>query len=45
MVAIQNPKSSRVGKAVYVPMKILVGLSGFVKANNTDNNNRIFLRS
>ena len=41
-LAIQNPKSGRVGEAVYVPRKILVRLTDFVRANEIGNNARIF---
>jgi integrase/recombinase XerD len=41
-LVIKNPKSGRVGEAVYVPRKILVRLTDFVKANEVVNNIRIF---
>ena len=41
-LAIQNPKSGRVGEIVYVPRKILVRLTDFVRANEICNNARIF---
>jgi len=39
---IHNPKSGRVEEKVYVPRKILVRLSEYVKANNISTNDRIF---
>ena len=41
-LTIKNPKSGRVGEAVYVPRKILVRLTDYVKANEIGNNDRIF---
>jgi integrase/recombinase XerD len=41
-LAIQNPKSGRTGETVYVPQKLLVRLSDYVKANKTGLNDRIF---
>ena len=41
-LAIKNPKSGQVGEAVYVPRKILVRLSDFVKAHEIGNSDRIF---
>jgi integrase len=39
---IHNPKSGRVEEKVYVPRKILVRLSEYVKANNISTDDRIF---
>jgi integrase len=33
-LAIQNPKSGRVGEIVYVPRKLLVRLNDYTKVNN-----------
>jgi integrase len=41
-LAIQNPKSGRTGETVYVPRKILVRLTGYVRAQNIDKKDRIF---
>jgi len=41
-LTIQNPKSGRAEETVYVPRKILVRLSEYVKAKNIDSNSRIF---
>ncbi len=41
-LAIQNPKSGRVGETVYVPRKLLVRLTAYTKAKNIDSNARIF---
>jgi len=41
-LAIQNPKSGRTGEAVYVPRKILVRLTGYVRSQNIDKKDRIF---
>jgi integrase len=41
-LAIQNPKSGRTGETVYVPRKILVRLSSYVKAKNINTSERIF---
>ena len=41
-LAIQDPKSGRTGETVYVPRKLLVRLSDYVKANKIDLKNRIF---
>ena len=41
-LAIQNPKSGRVGATVYVPRKLLVRLTDYVKANNFNSDERIF---
>jgi integrase/recombinase XerD len=41
-LAIQNPKSGRVGEAVYVPRKILVRLTDYVKGHEIGNSDRIF---
>jgi hypothetical protein len=43
--AIKYPKSGRVGEAVYVPRKLLVRLTDYVKAHDIGYNNRIFLIS
>jgi integrase/recombinase XerD len=42
-LTIKYPKSGRVGEAVYVPRKLLVRLTDYVKANDIGNNDRIFL--
>lgn len=39
---IQNPKSGRSEETVYVPRKILVRLSEYVKAHDCHDNERIF---
>lgn len=39
---IQNPKSGRVGEKVYVPRKILVRLTSYVKSQKITSNDRIF---
>ncbi len=41
-LAIQNPKSGRTGETVYVPRKILVRLTGYVRDQNIDKKDRIF---
>jgi len=41
-LSIKNPKSGRAEETVYVPRKILVRLSEYVKANDFDANERIF---
>ena len=41
-LAIKNPKSGRVGEAVYVPRKILVRLTDYVKTYEIGNSDRIF---
>ena len=41
-LAIKSPKSGRVGEAVYVPRKLLVRLTDYVKAHDISNTNRIF---
>ena len=41
-LAIKNPKSGRVGETVYVPRKILVRLTDYVKANEIGKSDRIF---
>jgi len=41
-LAIQNPKSGRTGETVYVPRKLLVRLSDYIKARKTGLNDRIF---
>jgi integrase/recombinase XerD len=41
-LAIQNPKSGRVGEIVYVPRKLLVRLNDYVRINKTSLNDRIF---
>jgi integrase len=41
-LTIQNPKSGRTEETVYVPRKILVRLSEYVKANNFGTDERIF---
>jgi len=41
-LAIQNPKSGRTGEAVYVPRKLLVRLSDYVRTNKIGLNDRIF---
>lgn len=41
-LAIQKPKSGRTGETVYVPRKILVRLTGYVRAQNIDKKDRIF---
>ena len=41
-LTIQNPKSGRPEETVYVPRKILVRLSKYVKTNNFDTDHRIF---
>jgi len=41
-LAIQNPKSGRVGETVYVPRKILVRLTGYVRAQEIGKKERIF---
>ena len=41
-LTIQNPKSGRAEETVYVPRKILVRLNGYVKANDIEDNDRIF---
>ena len=41
-LAIQNPKSGRVGEIVYVPRKLLVRLNDYVKVNNLSMKDRIF---
>jgi integrase/recombinase XerD len=41
-LAIQNPKSGRTGETVYVPRKILVRLTGYVRVQNIDKKDRIF---
>ncbi len=41
-LAIQNPKSGRVGETVYVPRKLLVRLNDYVRANDFSGSDRIF---
>jgi integrase len=41
-LTIQNPKSGRAEETVYVPRKILVRLTGYVKGNDIASGNRIF---
>jgi integrase len=41
-LAVQNPKSGRVGETVYVPRKILVRLTAYAKARDINSSNRIF---
>lgn len=41
-LAVQNPKSGRVGETVYVPRKILVRLTAYVKAEEINQHDRIF---
>lgn len=41
-LAIRNPKSGRTGEIVYVPRKIMVRLTDYVKAQDIDNHDRIF---
>ena len=41
-LAIQNPKSGRVGEIVYVPQKFLVRLNDYIKVNNLSMKDRIF---
>jgi len=41
-LAIQNPKSGRVGEIVYVPRKLLVRLNDYVRINKISLNDRIF---
>ena len=41
-LTIQNPKSGRTGETVYVPRKILVRLTGYIRAQNIDKKDRIF---
>jgi integrase/recombinase XerD len=41
-LAVQNPKSGRVGEKVYVPRKFLVRLNDYVRANNFNGSDRIF---
>jgi integrase/recombinase XerD len=41
-MTIQNPKSGRPGEVVYVPRKLLIRLTGYVKDNDIDLNDQIF---
>jgi integrase len=41
-LAVQNPKSGRTGEAVYVPRKLSVRLSDYVRTNKIGLNDRIF---
>ncbi len=41
-LAVQNPKSGRVGEKVYVPRKLLLRLNDYVRANNFNGGERIF---
>jgi integrase/recombinase XerD len=41
-LAIQNPKSGRARETVYVRRKILVRLTGYVRAQDIDKKDRIF---
>ena len=41
-LAVQNPKSGRVGETVYVPRKLLLRLNDYVRANNFNGGERIF---
>ncbi|WP_167505916.1 site-specific integrase [Desulfosediminicola flagellatus] len=41
-LAVQNPKSGRVGETVYVPRKLLLRLNDYVRANNYNSSERIF---
>jgi len=41
-LAVQNPKSGRVGETVYVPRKLLVRLNDYVRANDFSGSDRIF---
>lgn len=41
-LTIQDPKSGRTGEVVYVPRKLLVRLTDYVKDNDIDLNDRIF---
>jgi integrase/recombinase XerD len=41
-LAIRNPKSGRTGETVYVPRKILVRLTGYVRALDISKQDRIF---
>ncbi len=41
-LTIQNPKSGRPGEEVYVPRKLLVRLTDYVKDNNISSDDRIF---
>jgi len=41
-LTIQNPKSGRPGEVVYVPRKLLIRLTNYVKDNDISSNDRIF---
>jgi integrase/recombinase XerD len=41
-LAIQNPKSGRVGEIVYIPRKLLVRLNNYIEVNNLNIKDRIF---
>nr|WP_304511303.1 site-specific integrase [Desulfopila sp. IMCC35008] len=41
-LSIQSPKSGRIGETVYVPRKIMVRLTSYVKSKNIDSRERIF---
>lgn len=41
-LTIQNPKSGRSGEVVYVPRKLLVRLTDYMKYNNIGSDDRIF---
>jgi integrase/recombinase XerD len=41
-LTIKNPKSGRTGEVVYVPRKLLVRLTDYVKDNSISSDNRIF---
>lgn len=41
-LTIQSPKSGRIGETVYVPRKILVRLTSYVRSRNIGSSERIF---
>lgn len=41
-LTIQSPKSGRIGETVYVPRKIMVRLTSYVKSKNIESGERIF---
>jgi len=41
-LTIQSPKSGRIEETVYVPRKIMVRLTSYVKSKNIDSGERIF---
>jgi integrase/recombinase XerD len=41
-LAVQNPKSGRVGETVYVPRKLLVRVNDYMRANAFSDSDRIF---